>query len=167
MLLHKQGFVFLDPSDRTIRGSMFNHPAIQAMAEATAFKNVLADVIQHPEWFDDAPSPTDDDTTAHKPQFSAVFLNLLICALRGAISEWSSGHWVKESFWRKVYHSHFESDLKTFRDWQEYTSNPTVPPGHGPARTLPPSYLARTLQESITKNARTFVFDVFGVFGKT
>lgn len=61
---------------------MFKHPAIQAMAEATAFKNVLADAIQHPEWFDDAPPPSDDDTTAHKPQFSAVFLNLLICAVR-------------------------------------------------------------------------------------
>jgi hypothetical protein len=61
---------------------MFKHPAIQAMAEATVFKNVLADAIQHPEWFDDAPPPPDDDTAAHKPQFSAVFLNLLICAVR-------------------------------------------------------------------------------------
>ncbi|KAJ7821868.1 hypothetical protein B0H14DRAFT_3146549 [Mycena olivaceomarginata] len=157
-LLHKQGLVFLDPSDRTLRGSMFKHPAIQAMAEATVFKNVLADAIQHPEWFDDAPPPLDDDTAAHKPQFSAVFLNLLLCALRGAISEWSSGHWVKESFSRKIYHSHFVSDLKTFRDWEKYTSNPTVLTGHGPTRTLPPSYLTRTLQESITENARFKVF---------
>ncbi|KAJ7810215.1 hypothetical protein B0H14DRAFT_3480807 [Mycena olivaceomarginata] len=157
-LLHKQGLVFLDPSDRTLRGSMFKHPAIQAMAEATVFKNVLADAIQHPEWFDDAPPPPDDDTAAHKPQFSAVFLNLLICALRGAISEWSSGHWVKESFSRKIYHSHFVSDLKMFRDWEKYTSNPTVLTGHGPTRTLPPSYLTRTLQESITENARFKVF---------
>ncbi|KAJ7834441.1 hypothetical protein B0H14DRAFT_3709353 [Mycena olivaceomarginata] len=139
-LLHKQGLVFL------------------AMAEATVFKNVLADVIQHPEWFDDAPPPPDDDTAGHKPQFSAVFLILLICALRGAISEWSSGHWVKESFPRKVYHSHFVSDLKTFRDWEKYTSNPTVLTGHGPTRTLPPSYLARTLQESIAENARFKIF---------
>ncbi|KAJ7315490.1 hypothetical protein DFH08DRAFT_820421 [Mycena albidolilacea] len=157
-LLHKQGLVFLDPSDRTLRGSMFKHPAIQAMAEATVFKNVLADAIQHPEWFDDAPPPPDDDTAAHKPQFSAVFLNLLICALRGAISGWSSGHWVKESFSRKVYHSHFVSDLKTFRDWEKYTSNPTVLTGHGPTRKLLASYLTRTLQESITENTRFKVF---------
>ncbi|KAJ7823433.1 hypothetical protein B0H14DRAFT_2597932 [Mycena olivaceomarginata] len=105
-LLHKQGLVFL------------------AMAEATVFKNMLSDAIQHPEWFDDAPPPPDNDTTGHKPQFSAVFLILLICVLRGPISKWSSGHWVKESFLCKVYHSHFVSDLKMLRDWERIHLKP-------------------------------------------
>jgi hypothetical protein len=74
--------------------------------------------------------------------------------LRGAISEWSSGHWVTESFLRKVYYTQFVADLKTFREWQEYTSNSTVLTGHGPTRTLPPSFLARKFQESITEKAR-------------
>ncbi|KAJ7882419.1 hypothetical protein B0H14DRAFT_2565403 [Mycena olivaceomarginata] len=159
-LVLKSGLVYSDPFDRTLRGSMYKHPAIQAMAEATVFKNVLADGVQHPDWFDDAPATPDDDPTQppHKPQFSAVPLNVLICALRGAISEWSSGHWVAETFSRKVYYSQFVADLKTFREWQEYTSNPTVLTGNGPVRTLPPSFLARTLQESITEKARLKLF---------
>lgn len=74
--------------------------------------------------------------------------------LRGAISEWSSGHWQSESFLRKIYYSLFLDDLKTFRQWQKYTSNPVVLEGHGPVRTIPPSFLARTLQESIIEKAR-------------
>ncbi|KAF8153696.1 hypothetical protein K438DRAFT_362592 [Mycena galopus ATCC 62051] len=160
ILLFKSGLVYLDPSDRTLRGSMNKHPAIQAMAKATVFKNVLADGIQHPDWFDDALATPDDDPTqpSHKPQFSAIPLNLFLSALRSAISEWSSGHWVPETFSRKVYYSQFVADLKTFREWQKYTSNPTVLTGNGPARTLPPSFLARTLQESITEKARLKLF---------
>jgi hypothetical protein len=40
---------------------MYKHPAIQAMANATVFKNLLADAVQYPELFDDAPQPLDDD----------------------------------------------------------------------------------------------------------
>ncbi|KAF8131265.1 hypothetical protein K438DRAFT_1788419 [Mycena galopus ATCC 62051] len=132
------------------------------MAEATVFKSLLADAVQHPEWFDEAPQPLEDDPASgqlqHKPGFSAVTITVFIGALRSAISEWSSGHLVKESFSRKVYHSHFVADLKTFREWQEYTSEPTVLTGHGPTRTLPPSFLARKLQESITEKARLKLF---------
>ncbi|KAJ7699459.1 hypothetical protein B0H14DRAFT_3652965 [Mycena olivaceomarginata] len=161
-LLHKLGLVFSDPSDRTIKGSMYKHPAIQAMAEATVFKNLLADAVQYPELFDDAPQPLDEDPAPsqppHKPQFSAVAITVFISALRGAISEWSSGHWVAESFLRKIYYSQFVTDLKTFREWQEYTSNSTVLTGHGPTRTVPPSFLARKFQESITEKARMKIF---------
>ncbi|KAJ7661874.1 hypothetical protein B0H14DRAFT_3076924, partial [Mycena olivaceomarginata] len=54
--------LFSDPSDRTIKGSMYKHPAIQAMTKATVFKNLLANAVQYPELFDDsAPQPLDDD----------------------------------------------------------------------------------------------------------
>ncbi|KAJ7158445.1 hypothetical protein C8R46DRAFT_1224408 [Mycena filopes] len=159
ILTHKSALVYSDPSDRTIKGSMYKHPAIQAMAELTVFKNLLSHAIQYPRSFDDAPLPVDgDEVSAHKPRFNAVTLLVMILALRGAVNEWSSGHWIPEDFTRKLYYKQFLEDLKIFRSWQKYTASPTVLIGHGPTRTIPPSFLARTLQESITEKARFKLF---------
>ncbi|KAJ7850168.1 hypothetical protein B0H14DRAFT_2763922 [Mycena olivaceomarginata] len=114
---------FSDPSDRTIKGSMYKHPAIQAMTEATVFKNLLANAVQYPELFDDAPQPLDDDPAPNqpprKPQFLAVAITVFISVVRALL-------------------------------------DPSFAPstGHGPTRTLPPSFLARKFQESITEKAR-------------
>ncbi|KAJ7834652.1 hypothetical protein B0H14DRAFT_2590801 [Mycena olivaceomarginata] len=140
-LVLKSGLVYLDPFDCTLRGSMYKHPAIQAMAEATVFKNVLADGVQHPDWFDDGPGDArrrSHPATAQAPIFGRAAKFIHLCAARR-------------------YHQ-FVADLKTFRESQEYSSNPTVLTGNGPARTLPPSFLARTLQESITEKARLKLF---------
>ncbi|KAJ7702128.1 hypothetical protein B0H16DRAFT_1832099 [Mycena metata] len=154
---NKSALVFAVPSDRTIKGSMYKHPAIQAMAECTVFKNILSLAVQYPDWFDEAPLP-EGDAISHKPRFSAVTLNVMILALRAAINEWSSGHWVPEVFRRRLYNKQFTEDLKAFRDWQEFTSKPTVLTGHVPTRTIPPSFLAQTFQESITEKARYNLF---------
>lgn len=68
--------------------------------------------------------------------------------------EYSSGHFVPETYSRKIYKPLFDAELKTLRDWLKYTSNPTQIEGDGPIRFAPPSFLARTWQENIFTNAR-------------
>ncbi|KAJ7734911.1 hypothetical protein B0H14DRAFT_3168629 [Mycena olivaceomarginata] len=94
----------------------------------------------------------------HKPQFrlSQSLYSSVRCAALSASGQVVTG-W-RKSFLRKIYYSQFVTDLKTFREWQEYTSNSTVLTGHGPTRTVPPSFLARKFQESITEKARMKIF---------
>ncbi|KAJ7857083.1 hypothetical protein B0H14DRAFT_3864800, partial [Mycena olivaceomarginata] len=81
--------LFSDPSDRTIKGSMYKHPAIQAMTEATVFGDLLANAVQYPELFDDAPQPLDDDPAPNqpprKPQFLAVAITVFISVVRALL----------------------------------------------------------------------------------
>ncbi|KAJ7917656.1 hypothetical protein B0H13DRAFT_1870117 [Mycena leptocephala] len=68
--------------------------------------------------------------------------------------EYSSGHYLAEDFSRKVYKSHFDAELKTLREWLNFTSNPTLIPGGGPMRMAPATFLTRTLQEDMFAEAR-------------
>ena len=68
--------------------------------------------------------------------------------------EYSSGHYVAEEFGRPIFCPLYDADLKTFRAWRTYTSNPTTIQGDGPLRTLPPSFLTRQLQETLHSQAR-------------
>ncbi|KAJ7825855.1 hypothetical protein B0H14DRAFT_2819274 [Mycena olivaceomarginata] len=91
--------LFSDPSDRTIKGSMYKHPAIQAMTEATVFKNLLANAVQYPELFNDVPQPLDDDPAPNqpprKPQFLVVAITVFISVVRALLEPLfapSTGH---------------------------------------------------------------------------
>ncbi|KAJ6530683.1 hypothetical protein B0H19DRAFT_1242501 [Mycena capillaripes] len=90
----------------------------------------------------------------HKPTLSLVNLTLVTTALRAAIMEYSSGHYVPEAFARKVFKSHFDADLATICAWHTFTSNPTVIPRDGPVRMARAAFLMRTLQENIFAEAR-------------
>lgn len=68
--------------------------------------------------------------------------------------EWSSGHFIPETFSRKIYKPHFDRELKVLREWRDYTSNATIIPGGGPVRKAPASFLTRTLQETLLAEAR-------------
>ncbi|KAJ6549169.1 hypothetical protein B0H10DRAFT_2129194, partial [Mycena sp. CBHHK59/15] len=158
MLLDKSAFVFTDPSDRTTKGTMYQHPSILETIKRAVFSGILSDGMQYPDFFDDMlPSQhtlEDDTQPRHKPTMSLVVVTLAIQALRAAIMEFSSGHFVSKTFGRPIFKPLFDAELKTLRNWQTYTSNPTTIQGDGPARTLPPSYLARTFQEQLISQAR-------------
>ncbi|KAJ6467761.1 hypothetical protein C8R45DRAFT_1105873 [Mycena sanguinolenta] len=88
------------------------------------------------------------------PTLSLVILAFAVTAPRAAIMEYSSGHFLKESFSRKVYKKHFDAELKTLCERRTFTSNPTVIPGDGPIRRVPATFLTRTLQEDMYAEAR-------------
>jgi hypothetical protein len=88
-----------------------------------------------------------------------IVSSFLLCysQLRGDIMEYSSGHILAEDFSRKVYKSYFDAELKTLREWLNFTSNPTLIPGGGPMRMAPATCLTRTLQEDMFAEARYVV----------
>ncbi|KAJ7440892.1 hypothetical protein FB451DRAFT_1442816 [Mycena latifolia] len=153
VLLDKSAFVFTDPMDRTVKGTLYGHASIQAAINKAAFDGLLSDAMQHPEYFDDTLPAThdleDDTQPPHKPTFSLVPIAGVITAIRASIMEYSSGHFVAETYSRKIFKAHFEAELKTLRAWREFTSRPTTIQGNGPVRTTAPSFLARTFQENI------------------
>ncbi|KAJ7208152.1 hypothetical protein C8J57DRAFT_1257927 [Mycena rebaudengoi] len=158
MLTEKSAFIFTDPTDRTAKGTMYQHPSILETIKQAAFANLLSDGMQYPEFFDDTlplQHVLEDDTQPpHRPTMPLVVAALAIQVLRAAIMEYSSGHFVAEEFGRPIFRPLFEADLKTFRAWRTYTSNPTTIQGDGPPRTLPPSFLARHFQEMLNSQAR-------------
>ncbi|KAJ6454808.1 hypothetical protein C8R45DRAFT_1111743 [Mycena sanguinolenta] len=154
-LTDRSAFVYEDPTDRTIKGSMYKHSSITVLIRTALFANVLSMGMQHPEFFDDTlPEGHDETQLPHTPTFSLVTMALLITALRAAIMEYSSGHFLAEDFSRKVYKHHFEAELKTLREWREFTSRSTPIPGDGPVRMAPPTYMTRNLQQGIFAEAR-------------
>ncbi|KAJ6559358.1 hypothetical protein DFH09DRAFT_1279588 [Mycena vulgaris] len=161
MLTEKSAFVFTDPTDRTVKGTLYQHPSIEATIQKAAFDGLLSDGMQHPEFFDDT-LPTglyleDDTQPPHQATFSLVTSANAINAIRASIMEYSSGHFVSETYSRKIFKPHFDAELKTLRAWRTYTSNPTIINGDGPVRTIAPSFLARTFQQKIFANARCSV----------
>ncbi|KAJ7483027.1 hypothetical protein B0H11DRAFT_2232045 [Mycena galericulata] len=157
-LMEKSAFVFADPEDRTAKGTMYKNASIEATIQAALFSGLLADGMQYPELFDDTcphELEADDETQPpHKPTFSLVSLANATTAVRASIMEYSSGHFVREDYSRKVFKPYFEAELRTLRAWHTYTSNPTTIEGDGPVRMQPPSFLTRTLQETIFANGR-------------
>ncbi|KAF7335016.1 hypothetical protein MVEN_02251800 [Mycena venus] len=155
MLTDKSAFVFENPCDRTVKGSMYKHRSIGVLIRRALFANLLSEGMQYPQFFDDTfPDVDDENQPEHNPTFSLVTIAVAVSALRGAIMEWSSGHFLAEDFSRKLYKSHFDAELKTLRDWHKFTSNPTVIPGGGPMRMAPATFLTRKLQEDIFAEAR-------------
>lgn len=77
-----------------------------------------------------------------------------VLQIGAAIMEWSSGHWQTQRFLRKVYYRDFAAELKTLRDWKKYTSSPTSISGQGPTRMAPASFLTRSWQETLFRDAR-------------
>ncbi|KAF8196305.1 hypothetical protein K438DRAFT_757569 [Mycena galopus ATCC 62051] len=117
-----------DPHDRTVKGTMYKHASISVLINAAVFANLLALGMQYPEFFDDTPPPPAGTEREHTPTLSLVTIALIRTALRFVIMEHSSGHFVPEDFSRKVYKPHFDAELNTLREWQKFTSNPTVIP---------------------------------------
>ncbi|KAJ6609061.1 hypothetical protein B0H10DRAFT_2226262 [Mycena sp. CBHHK59/15] len=158
ILTEKSAFTFTDPNDRTAKGTMYQHPSILETIKQAAFANILSDGMQYPHLFDDtlpAPHTVEDDTQPlHKPTMSLVVITLALEAIRAAIMEFSSGHFVPEEFGRATFKPFFDKDLNTLRAWRTYTSNATTIQGDGPLRTLPLSFLARTFQEMLYSQAR-------------
>ncbi|KAJ6580314.1 hypothetical protein B0H10DRAFT_1962548 [Mycena sp. CBHHK59/15] len=136
VLTEKSTFVFTDPNDRMVKGSMYRHPSIPATIQGAVFDGLLSDGMQHPEFFDgtllEAHELEDDTQPPHRPTFSLVTCAKAITALRAVILEYSSGHFVAEMYSRKVFKPHFNSELKTLRSWRKYTSKPTTIEGAGP-----------------------------------
>ncbi|KAJ7873976.1 hypothetical protein B0H13DRAFT_2348784 [Mycena leptocephala] len=154
-LTDRSAYVFEDPHDRTVKGSMYKHCSIGLLINRVVFANMLSLGMQYPEFFDDTFPDTDDDMQPpHKPTLCLVIIAIAVTALRGAIMEYSSGHYLAEDFSRKVYKSHFDAELKTLREWLNFTSNPTLIPGGGPMRMAPATFLTRTLQEDMFAEAR-------------
>ncbi|KAJ7129657.1 hypothetical protein C8R44DRAFT_908415 [Mycena epipterygia] len=158
LLTEKSAFVFEDPRDRKAKGTLYQHASIEATIQGVVFDGLLSHGIQHPELFDDTlpkeHHPDDETQPPHKPTFSLVAANLAINAIRATIMEYASGHFVPETYSRKIYKPLFDAELKTLRKWLTYTSNPTKIEGDGPIRYAPASFLARTWQENIFTNAR-------------
>ncbi|KAJ7105366.1 hypothetical protein C8R44DRAFT_886833 [Mycena epipterygia] len=153
ILMDRSAFVFADPHNRKAKGTLYQHASIEKTVIGVVFDGLLSYGMQHPEFLDDT-SPKDydaDDETQppHKPTFSLVAINLAINAIRAAIMEYSSGHFVSEVYSRKIYKPLFDEELKTLRAWHTYTSNPTKIEGDGPVRYLPATFLTRTWQETI------------------
>ncbi|KAJ7107719.1 hypothetical protein C8R44DRAFT_857839 [Mycena epipterygia] len=161
LLTEKSAFVFEDPRDRKAKGTLYQHASIEATIQGVVFDGLLSHGIQHPELFDDTlpkeHHPDDETQPPHKPTFSLVAANLAINAIRAAIMEYASGHFVPETYSRKIYKPLFDAELKTLRKWLTYTSNPTQIKGDGPIRYAPVSFLACTWQENIFINARYLV----------
>ncbi|KAJ7207890.1 hypothetical protein GGX14DRAFT_396094 [Mycena pura] len=158
-LTHKSAFCFEDPLDRTMKGSMYQHTSIGAAVNKGVYDGLVSYGMQYPDYFDDSlfrVDPTQEDVS-HKPTLSLVLLALIVTALRAAIMEWSSGHFIPETFSRKIYKPHFDRELKVLREWRDYTSNATIIPGGGPVRKAPASFLTRTLQETLLAEARANV----------
>ncbi|KAK6988012.1 hypothetical protein R3P38DRAFT_3445288 [Favolaschia claudopus] len=153
-LTDKSAFVFANPHDRTIKGSMYQHPCIAVVIRGVLYANLLSMGMQFPQYFDDTFPDTPDESQNHKPTLSLVTIALAITAIRAAIMEYSSGHFLGETFSRKVYKPHFDAELSTLRDWRQFTSNPTTIPGGGPARFAPASFLTRGFQEKLISEAR-------------
>jgi hypothetical protein len=151
---------------------MYKHHSIGLLINRVVFANMLSPGMQYPEFFDDTFPDTDDDMQPqHKPTLCLVIIAIAVTAvrlllrnipslslccsqLRGAIMEYSSGHYLAEDFSRKVYKSHFDAELKTLREWLNFTSNPTLILGGGPMRMAPATFLTRTLQEDMFAEAR-------------
>ncbi|KAJ7091669.1 hypothetical protein C8R44DRAFT_861043 [Mycena epipterygia] len=138
ILMDRSAFVFADPHNRKAKGTLYQHASIEKTVIGVVFDGLLSYGMQHPEFLDDT-SPKDydaDDETQppHKPTFSLVAINLAINAIRAAIMEYSSGHFVSEVYSRKIYNPLFDEELKTLRAWHTYTSNPTKIEGDGPVR---------------------------------
>ncbi|KAJ7674409.1 hypothetical protein B0H17DRAFT_1207990 [Mycena rosella] len=156
VLLDRSAHVYRDPWDRTTKGSMYQHASIQHTIELAVFDGLLSDGMQHADYFDDTMpqgyNPADESQPLHKPTFSLVTTALDVISIRGAINEWSSGHWVSEPFYRKIYKVQFDAELVTLRAWHKFTSNPTKIEGN--VRMVPPSFLARTFQEEVFAKAR-------------
>ncbi|KAJ7922378.1 hypothetical protein B0H13DRAFT_1865943 [Mycena leptocephala] len=122
-----------DPHDRTVKGSMYKHRSIGLLINRVVFANMLSEGMQYPEFFDDTFPDTDDETQPpHKPMLCLVIIAVAVTALRGAIMEYSSGHILAEDFSRKLYKSYFDAELKTLREWLNFTSNPTLIPDIDP-----------------------------------
>lgn len=78
--------MFQDPNDRTVKGTMFGHPSIEATIQGVVFSGLLADGMQHPEVFDDTLpvgyDSDDDGQPPHKPTFSLVTIAVAITGVR-------------------------------------------------------------------------------------
>ncbi|KAJ7198049.1 hypothetical protein B0H12DRAFT_134545 [Mycena haematopus] len=153
-LTDKSAFVFENPHDRTVKGTMYKHTSISVLVNAAVFANLLSPGMQYPEFFDDTPPPPAGTELEHTPTLSLVTIALALTALRSVIMEHSSGHFVPEDFSRKVYKPHFDAELNTLREWRKFTSNPTVIPGDGPVRTIPATFLTRDLQRTMFLEGR-------------
>ncbi|KAF8210920.1 hypothetical protein K438DRAFT_1959129 [Mycena galopus ATCC 62051] len=153
-LTDKSAFVFEDPHDRTVKGTMYKHASISVFVNVAVFANLLAPGMQYPEFFDDTPLPPMGTELEHTPTLSLVTIALILTALRSVIMEHSSGHFLPEDFSRKVYKPHFDAELNTLREWRKFTSNPAVIPGDGPVRTIPATFLTRDLQQKLFAEGR-------------
>ncbi|KAJ6617200.1 hypothetical protein B0H10DRAFT_1948576 [Mycena sp. CBHHK59/15] len=141
-LMDRSAFVFADPYDRTVKGSMYKHASIGVLICDTLFTALLSLGMQYLEAFDDAfPEVHNDMAPPHRPTLSLVTLAIAITALRVGIMEYSSGHFLAEEFLCKVYKAHFDAELNTLQEWHRFTSNPTLIPGSGPVHMAPPTFL--------------------------
>ncbi|KAK7049034.1 hypothetical protein R3P38DRAFT_3175288 [Favolaschia claudopus] len=120
-LTEKSAFVFSNTHDRTIKGSMYQHPSIAVVVGGVLYKNLLSMGMQFTQYFDDTSPEIPHDAQNHKPTLSLVTIALAITAIRAAIMDHS---------WR------------------------------GTVRTVPASFLTRTLQEKLSEARNNLLKDV-------
>ncbi|KAF8881122.1 hypothetical protein BD779DRAFT_1445754, partial [Infundibulicybe gibba] len=105
----KNAFIYTDPFDTAIRGTMYRSQIIERIICELWFGNDgQSEAIEYPTYFEDGiPLP-------------AI---ALVCAVfRGALDEWKTGKFAKVTFSAKAYEGIFEHHLNELRCWHKYTS---------------------------------------------
>ncbi|KAJ7800718.1 hypothetical protein B0H13DRAFT_2499480 [Mycena leptocephala] len=129
-LIEKNKFLYRDPTNSSIPGSLFEHPALQEVLNRTFYNDEgSSEAILLPKYFENG-----------LPEKAlAFFATALLCV----ITEYQTGERVKTRMTAKTWQPSFEKLLRTIQDWKVYTTNSG-------------SNLTRKLQIRMVQNARQY-----------
>ncbi|KAJ6560917.1 hypothetical protein B0H10DRAFT_2445844 [Mycena sp. CBHHK59/15] len=129
-LIKRDSFIFRDPKNRNLPGSLFEHAAIQELLNRVFYNDEgSSDAILVPEYFENG----------LPDKALAVIVNALHCV----ITEFQTGERVKGRMSAKAWQPTFEKHLRTIQDWKVFTTNSG-------------SNLTRKLQIRLIQNARQY-----------
>ncbi|KAJ7815456.1 hypothetical protein B0H13DRAFT_2462278 [Mycena leptocephala] len=129
-LIEKNKFLYRDPTNSSIPGSLFEHPALQEVLNRTFYNDEgSSEAILLPKYFENG-----------LPEKAlAFFATALLCV----ITEYQTGERVKTRMTAKTWQPSFEKLLRTIQDWKVYMTNSG-------------SNLTRKLQIRMVQNARQY-----------
>ncbi|KAJ6524348.1 hypothetical protein B0H19DRAFT_1276574 [Mycena capillaripes] len=129
-LIEKNKFLYRDPTNPSIPGSLFEHPALQELLNRVFYNDEgNSEAVLIPKYF----------ALGLSDQALAFFANTLLCV----ITEYQTGERVKSRMWAKTWQPSYEKLLRTIQDWKAFTTNSG-------------SNLTKKLQVRMIQNARQY-----------
>ncbi|KAJ6564409.1 hypothetical protein B0H19DRAFT_1258861 [Mycena capillaripes] len=109
-LIEKNKFLYRDPTNPSIPGSLFEHPALQELLNRVFYNDEgNSEAVLIPKYF----------ALGLSDQALAFFANTLLCV----ITEYQTGERVKSRMSAKTWQPSYEKLLRTIQDWKAFTTN--------------------------------------------